>query len=340
MAVTIRTKRRAAGGAAGAPTTLKTAEQAYNETDKVLYIGYGDDGAGTATSIVALAGEGAFVTHEALEDALENTGAGDMLKSVYDTNNDGKVDAAAVADAVDWSGVQGKPSTFTPSTHGHDDATTSASGFMSASDKTKLNGVAANANNYSHPTGDGNQHVPATSTTNNGKVLKAGSTAGSAAWENLAKADVGLGNVDNTSDAGKPVSTATQTALNAKAPLASPALTGTPTAPTATAGTNTTQIATTAYVRAEVAALVASAPGALDTLDELAAALGDDPNFATSVSTAIGEKLAKASNLSDLANAATARTNLGLGTMATQAASAVAITGGTISGVVIDGGTF
>lgn len=64
----------------------------------------------------------------------------------------------------------------------------------------------------------------------------------------LSKADVGLGNVDNTSDLNKPVSTATQTALNLKANLASPALTGTPTAPTATAGTSTTQIATTAFV--------------------------------------------------------------------------------------------
>lgn len=65
------------------------------------------------------------------------------------------------------------------------------------------------------------------------------------------KTDVGLGNVDNTSDANKPVSTATQTALDLKAPLASPALTGTPTAPTAAAGTNTTQLATTAGIVAE-----------------------------------------------------------------------------------------
>lgn len=62
--------------------------------------------------------------------------------------------------------------------------------------------------------------------------------------------DVGLGNVNNTSDADKPVSTATQTALNLKANLESPALTGTPTAPTAAAGTNTTQIATTAFTLA------------------------------------------------------------------------------------------
>jgi hypothetical protein len=64
------------------------------------------------------------------------------------------------------------------------------------------------------------------------------------------KSDVGLGNVDNTSDTSKPVSTATQTALNLKANLDSPALTGTPTAPTAAAGTDTTQIATTAFTLA------------------------------------------------------------------------------------------
>jgi hypothetical protein len=64
------------------------------------------------------------------------------------------------------------------------------------------------------------------------------------------KSDVGLSNVDNTSDADKIVSTATQTALNLKANLDSPALTGTPTAPTAAAGTDTTQIATTAFTLA------------------------------------------------------------------------------------------
>jgi len=111
----------------------------------------------------------------------------------------------------------------------------------------------------------------------------------------ITKTMVGLGSVDNTADSAKPVSTAQQTALDLKAPLASPALTGTPTAPTATAATNTTQIATTAFVRTEVANLVASAPAALDTLDELAAALGDDANFATTTATAIGLKAPLAS---------------------------------------------
>lgn len=68
------------------------------------------------------------------------------------------------------------------------------------------------------------------------------------------KTDVGLGSVDNTADTAKPISTATQAALDLKAPLASPAFTGNPTAPTPTAGDNDTSIATTAFVTAAVAA--------------------------------------------------------------------------------------
>lgn len=77
------------------------------------------------------------------------------------------------------------------------------------------------------------------------------------------------------------------------APLASPTFTGTPAAPTASAGTNTTQVATTAFVQAAVEGVVDSAPGALDTLNELAAALGDDANFSTTVTNSIAEKLPK-----------------------------------------------
>lgn len=74
------------------------------------------------------------------------------------------------------------------------------------------------------------------------------------AWTNRTlaqvKSDLALNNVTNTSDANKPVSTAQQTALDLKAPLASPTFTGTPAAPTAAFGTNTTQVATTAFVQA------------------------------------------------------------------------------------------
>jgi len=120
-------------------------------------------------------------------------------------------------------------------------------------------------------------------------------TAKSEAIAAVTVTSLSLENVNNTSDANKPVSTATQTALDLKAPLASPALTGTPTAPTAAAATDTTQIATTAFVRAEVAALVNSAGSTLDTLGEIATALGNDANLSTTLTNSIALKAPLAS---------------------------------------------
>ena len=187
----------------------------------------------------------------------------------------------------------------------------------------------------------------------------------------LVKGDVGLGNVDNTSDANKPVSTAQQTALDLKANLASPTLTGTPAAPTATVGTNTTQIATTAFVNAEIANDAALKANNLSDLasastarTNLGLAIGSNvqaydaglqsisglttsanqmiyttasDTYATTSLTAAGRAIL------DDADAAAQRTTLGLGTIATQAANSVSITGGTISGItdlaIADGGT-
>lgn len=93
---------------------------------------------------------------------------------------------------------------------------------------------------------------------------------------------------------------------NKKAPLNSPTLTGTPTTPTARQGTNNTQIASTAFVMAAIAALVDSSPDALNTLNELAAALGNDPNFATTMTNALAGKQPKDATLTALAGLATA----------------------------------
>jgi hypothetical protein len=229
MANTLRIKRRATGGASGAPTSLAQSELAWSEPDSILYIGNGSGGSAT---VIAIGGPGAYAT----KASPTFTGTPTAPTAASSTNNTQIATTAFVATAV------------------------------AAVD------VSSQLTNY---------------------ALKA-----------------------------------------------SPALTGTPTAPTATAGTNSTQIATTAFVTGAVSDLVAAAPSALNTLNELAAALGNDASFSTTVTTSIGAKLAKASNLSDLTDAATARSNLGLSSMATQSSSNVSITGGSIDNITIDSGTF
>ena len=108
--------------------------------------------------------------------------AGDMLATTYDTNADGKVNSADSADAVPWSGVTGKPASFPPDAHTHAQYVDSADPRLS--DARPASDVSAWAKAATKPT--------------------------------YTKTEVGLGNVDNTSDANKPISTATQTALNAK----------------------------------------------------------------------------------------------------------------------------
>ena len=386
MANKLRIKRRASGSP-GAPTSLENAELAFNEVDNTLYYGKGTGGVGgTATTIEAIAGDvkanlnsPAFTGTPTAPTASPGTSTTQLATTAFV--------AAAVTGGSVADGDKG-------------DITVSGAGSVWTIDT----GVVSNAK----------------LATVGANTLKGNNTGSTAAPTDLSasavKVMLSLNNVDNTSDLNKPISTATQTALNLKldtslkgavnglaeldaggkvpstqlpaiaitdtfvvasqaamlaltaevgdvavrtdlnksfilkaspastlanwqelltptspvssvfgrtgavtaasgdytvaqvtgaAPLASPALTGTPTAPTAATATNTTQLATTAFVQAN-------------------AALG----------------LKAANNLSDLANAGTARTNLGLGTMAVQNANAVNITGGTIDGITLDGGTF
>lgn len=195
----------------------------------------------------------------------------------------------------------------------------------------------------------------------------------------LTKADVGLTNVDNTSDATKPISAAQQAALDLKAPLNSPDFGGTPKVPTAAGGTNTTQAASTAFVSAAVALAVS---GLLELQGNLDASA--NPNYpaaskgdlyyvsvagkvggASGVSVDVGDAvvakadnaggtqaavgtswfvlehnlagaLLSANNLSDLASAATARTNLGLGTAATAPSTAFEAAGAVAAKTLAD----
>tara|TARA_R110002072_G_scaffold26966_24_gene88497 strand:- start:2124 stop:3716 length:1593 start_codon:yes stop_codon:yes gene_type:complete len=173
MANELRLKRRISGNA-GAPAALKSAEPAMNFVDDTLYIGKGDDGSGNATTIIPLAGPGAFV-----DKTSAQTIAG---KKTFSSAPESSQDGTAANDLVRKSQVD-----------------------------TALAGKAPVSHNHS------------------------------------------IANI-----------TSLQATLDSKAAIASPALTGTPTAPTASAGTNTTQIATTAFVQAAVTAGTIETLGAIE----------------------------------------------------------------------------
>ena len=105
---------------------------------------------------------------------------------------------------------------------------------------------------------------------------------------------------------------------------------------------SSTKIATTAYVQGELTDLIGTAGSTLDTLGELSASLSDDGDALTALTTTVGTKLAKSSNLSDLANASTARTNLGVDAAGTDNSTDVTLANTnylSISGQAITGGT-
>lgn len=115
-----------------------------------------------------------------------------------------------------------------------------------------------------------------------------------------------------------------QAALDAKAALLSPTFTGTPSAPTAAPGTNTTQLATTGFVKAAIDVVLGGVGAAFDTLSELATAIGTKLN--SSAVSAFGLTLI------DDADAATARGTLGLGSLATQNGTFSGASSGTNTG--------
>jgi len=182
-------------------------------------------------------------------------------------------------------------------------------GFITGLNWTELGGDAADIN-LSQFTND----LTLSSFTNDagfvaGDVFDADGTFASLRAQGTTKGDVGLGNVTNESKATM---------------FSSPAFTGNPTAPTQTSTNDSTRIATTAFVQNRIDEIIGTAGSTLDTLGELSASLSDDQDALTSLTTTVGTKLAKSSNLSDLTNASTARTNLGLGTAATTNSTAYA----------------
>jgi hypothetical protein len=193
MPNTIRIKRRLAGGAAGAPTSLENAELAFNEQDSVLYYGVGTGGAGgSASSILSIAGPGAFTTLGTTQTITGNK----TLSGVVTLSGTGASSAVGVTQTVNDNSTRLATTAFV--------------------------------------LGQGN------------------STAGTIAMNGTQAA--GTSNLYARADHVHPTDTS-------RAALASPTFTGTPAAPTAAVDTNTTQIATTAFVLGQAAAATPAALG-------------------------------------------------------------------------------
>jgi hypothetical protein len=231
MADTLRIKRRAAGGAAGAPASLAAAELAFNEQDLVLYYGRGNAG-GLATSVIAIAGPGAFapLNNPTFTGTVSASGgvSGSLVAAI------GAVAPASPFAGRQWWNVNdGKLYIYTGSAW-----VEASSQALPVATPSMLGGVMPDGSTISvNPSGVVSVNFGAP-----GPIGSATPAAGGFTTLNASGAVSGAGFTS---------------LLSPYAPLASPALSGTPTAPTATAGTNTTQIATTAFVAAAVTASVA-----------------------------------------------------------------------------------
>jgi hypothetical protein len=285
-----------------------------HEADTLLVHGIADTAA-LATKTYA---DGAVSTHSSDTTAVHGiTDTAELATKAY-------ADGAVSTHSSDTTSIHGITDTAELATKTYADTAVSTH----SSDTTSVHGIADTANLATKSYADGAVSTHEADTTSVHGIADTSilvTTTGVQTLTNktittpagLVKSDVGLGNVDNTTDANKPVSTATQTALDLKAPKADPTFTGTvsgitkamvglgnvdDTADTAkpVSTAQATAIATAkseaiADATSQVNALLTGAPAALNTLDELAAALGDDANFATTVTTALGNKAPLAS---------------------------------------------
>ena len=324
MANTIRIKRRASGGSTGAPSSLANAELAYNESDAgngILYYGYGTGGAGgTATQVVAIGGDGAFVS---LSGNQTITGNKTFTGTVSLTTVSGLTTTGDVVVGGNLT-VNGTTTTVNSTTVTVDDKNIELGSVTSPSDATAdgggitLKGTTDKTLNWVDATDSwtSSEHLDLASSKsyriNNTVVLS--STA------------LGTGIVSSSLTSVGTISGGTWqgTAIGL-----------------AYGGTNAT---TASGARANLGVAIGTDVQAYsDILADFAGltqAANKLPYFDSSTTAATTDLSSFGRSLIDDADASAARTTLGLGTMSTQSANNVAITGGTIDGVEIDGGSY
>jgi hypothetical protein len=232
MSNTLRIKRRAAGGAAGAPASLQNAELAYNEQDDTLYIGKGTGGAGgSATTVIAIAGPGTYAP--LASPAL--TGTPTAPTASADTSTTQLATTAYVL---------GQASSTTPIVNG----TAAIGSSLKYARADHVHGTDTSRAAVASPTFTGTPAAPtaAADTVTTQLATTAFVTGQASATNPLMNGAVAIGTSLKYARADHVHATDTT-----RAPLASPTFTGTPAAPTAITTDNSTTIATTAFVKAQ-----------------------------------------------------------------------------------------
>ncbi len=294
---TATTKAGEASASAASADTARTAAAASAAASKTSEanadasrIAAGDSAAAAAASATAAqtsaARAGASETAAKTSETQAASSAGDAGASATAAAASEKAAAASAAEAK------------TSETNAATSASTSAASATAASSSaSEASNHAAASDTSASLAAQSSTAAGAAATRAEDAAKRAEDIADVISLEDASLTKKGIVKLSSATDSDSEALAATPKAVHAvmdevqtKAPLDSPALTGTPTAPTPETTAAGIEIATAAFVAAKVAQLVGSAPEALDTLKELADALGNDPNFATTITNMIAGK--------------------------------------------------